>query len=175
MILPPDLHEDDLAIRRGLREMLIGIRKEMGMYQWQLADQIGVARTAASHMEAKDNWRMNTIQRWAKGLSQRLVLYPATVPPESSVYREVNLLRPIASDIEKFDREALLQLLVEARTLVPMTQREAGVLLGTGENGVGQLEHSPNMFLMMAQRYCRAIGTVLVIELWDKQDELEAA
>lgn len=165
MILPPDLHEDDLAIRRGLRELLIGIRKEMGLHQWQLASRIGVARTAASHMEAKDNWRLSTIQRWARGLDHRLILYPATVPPESSVYREVNLLRPLAADLMKFDREATMQLLVEARTLVPLTQREVGEVLGVGEGGVGQFEHGGNFFLIMAQRYCRAVGTVLVVEL----------
>lgn len=162
MRTPPDLHPDDPEIRLSLRDMLVDTRRAHGMSQRDLGLRLGKAATTITLMEANPMWRISTVQHWAAALGQRLVLHPDCLPPDEEVY----LLRP--ADPESalaFDRRMFVLALRDARRWMGITQRRLGERLGISENGVAEIEKGHDVLLVTAQRYCRAVGASLLVEL----------
>lgn len=162
MRTPPDLHPDDPATRYGLRDMLVDTRHNYGMTQRDLAERLGRYKSTVATMERDSHWRVSTVQRWAHALGLRLLLTPAV----TGINDDLFLLRPADPDAAMaFDRRAFIESLADARRAVRMTQRILAERLGITENGVGEIEKERDVLLSTAQRYCRALGTSLSIDL----------
>lgn len=167
MRTPPDLHPDDIATREGLRDMLVDARRHYGMTQRDLASRLGRTPPTIGWMEVHFHWRVSTVQRWAHAVGLRLLLIPAII---DSCSRQINddlfLLRPADPDAAMaFDRRAFIESLADARRTMRVTQRILGERMGITENGVAEIEKERDVLLVNAQRYCRALGTSLVIDL----------
>lgn len=162
MRTPPDLHPDDVATRECLRDMLVDARHNYGMSQRDLAGRLGRKPPTIGRMEVHLHWRVSTVQRWAHALGLRLLLIPAVIDINDDLF----LLRPADLDAAMaFDRRAFIEMLADARRRLRLTQRMLAEPMGLTENGVGEIEKGRDVLLVNAQRYCRALGTSLSIDL----------
>ena len=169
MIPLNDLHPGDLDARINLRDMLIERRVELGHSQASLAQHIGVTQSNIARIETGTNWHIVKLQRIARGLNTRILLYPDGVPggpyddPTADAFRPTNPQRA-----DHWDQRTLLANLAAARQAVGLTQRQVGDVLGSSESAVGNYERTKTgLMLISPQRYCRAIGGELAMELMD--------
>lgn len=172
MRTPPDLHPDDLGVRENLRDMLEQVREEIGISHRELGERTGQKPATAWKMARSVNWQFSTTQRWAAGLELRLVVYPECSPLDEYV----NLLRPqdLLAGLA-FDRAAFKEVVVDARHIRGMNQQQLADALGVSGNAVGHFEKEQDPLMVSMQRYCRALGTVLVVELEDLPPTLGVA
>lgn len=160
---PLDLHPDDASIRENLRDVLINTRRRKGMSQLDLGGRLNFgSKRTASQMELRPHWKVGTLQRWAAALGQRIIVWPECLPPDDALF----LFRPAdhAAAMD-FDRRAFIDALADARRWVGLSQRRLADRLGITDAGVAQTEKSPDVLLINAQRYCRALDSQLAIFL----------
>lgn len=161
MRTPPDLHPDDYALRIGLRDMLAERRLLRNWSPRDLARAMGMA-SSAWKLEVHTAWRLSTVQQWAYALGLRLYLAPDCLPPDERLY----LLRPADSRAAlAYDRLVWIEQLTEARRWVGISQMRIGDRLSITDRGVAAIEKAQDILLLNAQRYCRAIGSELIIEV----------
>lgn len=167
MIPLTDLHPDDLTARLNLRDMLIEQRVEQGLSQAALARHIGLSQSAIAKAETGTNWHIAVLQRIARGLNVRILLYPDDIPGGPYNDPTADLFRPTDPHrADQWDQTNLLANLVAARQACGLTQRQVGEILGSSESAVGNYERTKTgLMLISPQRYCRAIGGTLALEL----------
>lgn len=165
MPTPSDLHPDDMAIRENLRDMLINTRRGKGMSQLDLGDRLNFgSKRTASQMELRAHWKLSTLQRWSAALGQRIIVWPECLPPDDALF----LFRPAAAVAAMdYDRRAYIDALADARRWVGLSQLRLANRLGITDVAVAQTERSPDVLLVNAQRYCRAMDSQLSISLED--------
>ncbi|MEV4521443.1 helix-turn-helix transcriptional regulator [Micromonospora tulbaghiae] len=177
MIRLDDLHPDDLAARLNLRAMLVERRTDLGYSQTAIGRHVGLSQGAIAHLETRSNWHIAVLQRYARGLNTRILLYPADLPGGPYDDPTADLFRPTDPDrADQWDQQQLLLNLAAARQAAGLTQRQVGDALGSSESAVGNYERTKTgLMLIAAQRYCRAIGGRLALELAHLDEPAEVA
>lgn len=168
MIPLADLHPDDLASRIALRDLLIERRHEVGLSQSRLARRIGLSQSAVGKAETGTNWHLLVLQRIARSIDARIVLYPDNLPGVGKVHDDTTaVFRPTDPQrADLWDQANLLANLVAARQALGLTQAQMGERLGSSESAVGNYERTKTgLMLISPQRYCRALGGELAMEL----------
>ncbi|MCZ7434790.1 helix-turn-helix transcriptional regulator [Micromonospora sp. WMMC241] len=173
MILFDDLHPDDHTARINLRNMLVERRVDLGYSQAALAQHIGASQGWVANIETGTNWHIAVLQRLARGINARIVLYPDGVPGGPYDNPAAGLFRPTdPTDADRWDQQNLLADLATAREATGLTRRQVGERLGCSGSAVGNYERTrTGLVLISPQRYCRAIGGRLAVEL----EHLDAA
>ncbi|MEU7972190.1 helix-turn-helix transcriptional regulator [Micromonospora sp. NPDC049089] len=165
-----DLHPDDLAARLSLRALLVERRHERGLSQARLAKAMGLSQTAIAHVEKGTNWHLLVLQRYAHAVNLRIVAYPDALPGVGTIHDPTaDVFRP--SDPERahrWDQANLIGNLGAARRAVGLTQAVVAERLDLTERAVSNYEHTKTgVVLISPQRYCRALGGALAIEVED--------
>lgn len=165
-----DLHPDDLTARLNLRAALVERRHEHGLSQARLAQTMGLSQTAIAHVEKGTNWHLLVLQRYAHAVNLRIIAYPDALPGVGTIHDPAaDAFRPADPErAHRWDQANLIGNLAAARRAVGLTQAIVAERLGATENAVGNYEHTKaGVVLISPQRYCRAIGGALALEVED--------
>lgn len=181
MRLIEDLHPEDAIARDQLATRLVQARASAGLTQRELGDRLGVDFHAVYNLERGRRWLARRAQAWARGLDLRLGLrvQGLEVPDDDDALAALYAAQqPMTAEAE--DRLALRELfnnLARIRRARHVSQKEMGRRMGLGPTRVSQQEAEPDgALLLTAQRYTRALGGVLLLDLLPVMvAELEAA
>ncbi len=171
MRMPTDLHPDDTVARDQLAGRLRRIREGRRISQRGLADMLDIDHTNASGLELRRTWKIRTVQRWARVLGYRLdlgITGGVVVPDDGDALAAVYAAQqPTTEDAEDLlDLRALINDVRRIRIASGITLAEMGRRLGCGPSSVSHREADPDgAMLVSAQRYVRALGGALRVEL----------
>ena len=169
MRVPTDLHEDDLASRIALADELREIREAAGITSGDLADILGVTRTAVRALERRTSWEAPTIMRYARPIGRRIEFYldGLELPDDDDVMSLIYAAITPASP-EQEDKAHWRQVCSDLRRIRRANHTAVGFarLLGVNENAVHYWEANPDgSSIISAQRHARALGGRLLWRL----------
>jgi transcriptional regulator with XRE-family HTH domain len=179
--MTPPRHAVDLHNRRHLIATLRNLRLRHGMSQQDIADDLYLTHGAVSRFERKtDNPMIHTVQRYARALDHRLVMYLVgiagtaanqTADPTTQAAGQSpgQIDRACRSQPDRGDNHAtatLLAQLVAARHALGLRQRDVADRMGTTHSAVCDLETDPRApRLSTYQRYARALDLRLACRI----------
>lgn len=166
----PHRHPDDVAALRWILTDLTAARRDQHLHQRHVADRLGISHKAVSNLErgVAATLYCATIQRHARALNRQAVFTVTGIgwAPDTPLVAALRAMNPAGPD--RADQVALALLvarLATARQLAGHSQATLGVLLGCTATAVAQTEAGHNLQLATLQRYVRALGGVLHVNV----------
>jgi len=163
---PVDLDPQGLSDRLALREMLVTRRLRLGVTHQMMAEARGLAISTAGQAERADNWLVSNVQGWAGALGARLVLAPRSAIRTGFQVPQFNT----GPQRDWWDRAQFMQLLVDRRKSLGLSQAEVAQRLGIHKQSYGLIENRGDWMLVTLQNVAYVLGDVLVAWLEEQDD-----
>jgi transcriptional regulator with XRE-family HTH domain len=170
--MPPNRyrHPDDDTTLRWIVTDLTAARRDQHLHQRHVADRLGISHKAVSKLERGSTGTLHcaTIQRHARAVN-RVAVFTAsgiTWAPDTALVASLRAMNPTHPD--RADQVALALLIAQltaARHQAKRTQAHIGAVMGCAATAVAQIEAGRNLHLATLQRYVRALGGVLHVDL----------
>lgn len=170
MIRRPDLHPDDLANRQVIGQRLRAARIAEGVSAYELSARLNRSRTTGQDLESTSQWAVRRVQAWARALNHRFTMTITGVQVPTTYDLHADILRVAARfGAADEDRMHLLEVvndLIRVREHLNIPYQEMADRLGVTDRAVRGWELYPSgSQLISAQRYCRALGGALTLNV----------
>jgi hypothetical protein len=156
-----DLHPGDHEMRVNLRADLIARRHVLGVGQRELGCRLGVTQPVVARTEARLQWRLSTVQRWAAALQSqaRFVIVGLPEPWRVHGHPGHELEQPDdPADIDRWLRSKAIADAIGSRFAAGVHLSRVARVAGCTYNTMSQWEDDAEQDtrLPVLQRYVRA-------------------
>lgn len=160
-----DLHPHDLEVRVNLRADLITRRYLLGG-QRELGRRLGVTQPVVARIEGRLQWRLSTVQRWARALDAQARFVLVGLPEPWHVHghpgHDLELPDGPPEDADRWLRSKVIADAIGARFAAGVQLSHVARLAGCTYNTMSQWEDDAedDTRLPVLQRYVRATAVL---------------
>lgn len=157
-----DLHPADHDARINLRADLIARRHVSSVGQRELAERLGVSQSVFARTETRLQWRLSTVQRWARALDARARFVLVGLPEPWRVHghpgHELEQPEGPAADVDQWLRSNAIADAIGARFAAGVRLQRVARLIECAYSTLSQWEDDAehDTRLPVLQRYVRA-------------------
>lgn len=171
MIHRPDLHAADPAARAAVQQHLRALRKSERLSAYEVSARLGLAVNAVRDLELKPpQWSVRRVQAWARALNHRftMTLAGVAVPDGDDLITDLlTAATPFgAADEDRLHLFTVVNNLVRIRESAGITFQDIADRMGVHDRAVrGWEDHPDGSLVKTVQRYARAVGGELILEV----------